>query len=199
MDNQIHDIWLALQTLPMHKINESQVLVQAENIVREASEELSVETRIERLIEVADGVNFEQELVKLIDRIRNTETEITVAVNCPNFPVVTGSVLFTSEQFIVLKHLKTSYLVNLLQTNYFVGVDQKAVFRTINESIDTTTMWLKNLITKQKQVTIYLTNASYLQGQLIRFSQDHLDLLIQGQIYVIPINCLVLLRSGDET
>ena len=182
----------------MHKINESQVLVQAENIVREASEELSVETRIERLIEVADGVNFEQGLVQLIDRIRNTETDITVALNCPNFPVVTGSVFFTSDQFIVLKNLKTSYLINLRHANYFVGVDQKAVFRTTNDSIDTTTMWLKNLISRQKQVTIYLTNGNYLQGQLVRFSQDHVDLLIRDQVFVISINCLILLRSSDE-
>ncbi|MEN9741165.1 MAG: hypothetical protein RIR66_121 [Actinomycetota bacterium] len=167
----------------------------AESILKDAHEEITVETRIEKLIEVTDGIKFEQEHINLIDRIRNTESEITLAINCPSFPIVNGSIRFTSERFLVISNNRINYFVNLSHSIYLAGVDQRAVFRIENSDLDTTSMWVKNLVENQSPVSIYLINGNQLSGKLIRFGNDHLDLLVGKQSYLIPITSLVLLRS----
>ena len=181
----------------MKQVLKHAAIDQAEQIIHAAHEEFTVESRIETLIEVIDGVAFEQEQVNLIDRIRNTENEITVSLNCSNMPVVQGQVRFTSERFLVLKNQNGNFLINLVHTNYFLDVDQRAVFRIENVEIDTTSMWIKNLTQSQSRVSIYLVNGLQISGQLIRFSHDHLDLLVNQQTYLIPITNLVTLRSSS--
>ena len=80
----------------MKQVSSNDAVDLAESILKDAHEEITVETRMEKLLEVADGIKFEQEQINLIDRIRNTEREITLAINCPSFPIVTGSIKFTS-------------------------------------------------------------------------------------------------------
>ena len=180
----------------MKQVSSNDAVDLAESILKDAHEEITVETRIEKLLEVADGIKFEQEHINLLDRIRNTESEITLAVNCPSFPIVTGSIRFTSKQFLVISSNRTNYLVNLHHTIYLTGVDQRAVFRIENSELDTTSMWVKNLIENQSEISIYLITGNQLSGKLIRFGSDHLDLLVNNQIYLIPITSLVLLRSN---
>lgn len=180
----------------MKQVSSSSAVDIAESILKDAHEEITVETRIEKLIEVADGIKFEQEHIKLIDRIRNTESEITLAINCPSFPIVTGSIRFTSDQFLVISKNRINFLVNLAHAIYLAGVDQRAVFRIENSDLDTTSMWVKNLVENLSIVSIYLSNGNQLSGKLIRFGNDHLDLLVHNQTYLIPIKSLVLLRSA---
>lgn len=179
----------------MKQVSSNDAVDLAESILKDAHEEITVETRMEKLLEVADGIKFEQKQINLIDRIRNTEREITLAINCPSFPILTGSIKFTSKQFLVISCNRTNYLVNLGHTIYLAGVDQRAVFRIENSDLDTTSMWVKNLIDDQLQITIYLITGNQLSGKLIRFGSDHLDLLVHNQTYLIPITSLVLLRS----
>lgn len=181
----------------MKQVSSNDAVDLAESILKDAHEEITVETRMEKLLEVADGIKFEQEQINLIDRIRNTEREITLAINCPSFPIVTGSIKFTSKQFLVMGSNRTNYLVNLDHTIYLAGVDQRAIFRIENSDLDTTSMWIKNLIEDQLQITIYLISGNQLSGKLIRFGSDHLDLLVNNQAYLIPLNSLVLLRSSQ--
>ena len=181
----------------MKQVSSNDAVDLAESILKDAHEEITIETRMEKLLEVADGIKFEQEQINLIDRIRNTEREITLAINCPSFPIVTGSIKFTSKQFLVMRSNRTNYLVNLDHTIYLAGVDQRAVFRIENSDLDTTSMWVKNLIEDQLQITVYLISGNQLSGKLIRFGSDHLDLLVNNQTYLIPLNSLVLLRSSQ--
>ncbi len=180
----------------MKQVSSNTAVDLAESILKEAHEEITVETRIEKLIEVADGIKFEQEHINLIDRIRNTESEVTLAINCRSFPIVTGSIRFTSEQFLVISSNRINYLINLAHAIYLAGVDPRAVFRVENSDLDTTTMWVKNLVENQSIVSIYLINGIQLSGTLIRFGNDHLDLLVHNQSYLIPTTSLVLLRSA---
>ena len=180
----------------MKQVSSNDAVDLAESILKDAHEEITVETRIEKLLEVVDGIKFEQEHINLLDRIRNTESEITLAINCPCFPIVTGSIRFTSKQFLVISSNRTNYLVNLDHTIYLTGVDQRAVFRIENSELDTTSMWVKNLIENQSEISIYLITGNQLSGKLIRFGSDHLDLLVNNQTYLIPITSLVLLRSN---
>ena len=180
----------------MKQVSSNHVVDLAESILKDAHEEITVETRIEKLLEVADGIKFEQEHINLIDRIRNTESEITLAINCPSYPVVTGSIRFTSERFLVINSNRINYLVNLTHSIYLAGVDQRAVFRIENCELDTTAMWIKNLVENNSSVCLYLINGNQLNGKLIRFGSDHLDLLVNQQAYLIPISSLVLLRSA---
>lgn len=180
----------------MKQVSSISAVDLAESILKDAHEEITVETRIEKLIEVADGIKFEQEHINLIDRIRNTESEVTLAINCPSFPILTGSIRLTSEQFLVISNSQINYLVNLASAIYLTGVDQRAVFRIENSELNTTSMWVKNLVESQSVVSIYLINGNQLSGKLIRFGNDHLDLLVHNQTYLIPITSLVLLRSA---
>ena len=180
----------------MKQVSSNDAVDLAESILKDAHEEITVETRIEKLLEVADGIKFEQEHINLLDRIRNTESEITLSVNCPSFPIVTGSIRFTSKQFLVISSNRKNYLVNLDHTTYLTGVDQRAVFRIENSELDTTSMWVKNLIENQSEISIYLISGNQLSGKLIRFGSDHLDLLVNNQTYLISITSLVLLRSN---
>lgn len=181
----------------MKQVSSNDAVDLAESILKDAHEEITVETRMEKLLEVADGIKFEQEQINLIDRIRNTESEITLAINCPSFPILTGSIKFTSKQFLVISSSRTNYLINLDHTVYLAGVDHRAVFRIENKNLDTTSMWVKNLIEDQSPISIYLISGSQLSGKLIRFGSDHLDLLVNSQTYLIPICSLVLLRSSQ--
>ena len=87
--------------------------------------------------------------------------------------------------------------MNLDHTIYLAGVDQRAIFRIENSDLDTTSMWIKNLIEDQSPISIYLISGNQLSGKLIRFGSDHLDLLVNNQAYLIPLNSLVLLRSSQ--
>ena len=180
------------------EISSIEVLDQAENILRDVKEEIEIENRIDKALELTDAIRFEQESVSLIDRIRNTETEISMAINCPNFPVVTGEVRFTSDEYLVLAKDKNNFLINLCQVSYVVGVDNLATFRPNEFQVNTTFLWIKNLIDAENLLTIYLTNGNQLHGQLIRFSNDHFDLRVKNHNFLIPASAIVLIRSTDE-
>lgn len=180
------------------EISSIEVLDQAENILKDVGEEIEIENRIEKNLEVSEAVRSEQELITLIDRIRNTESEIAATINCPSYPVVTGEIRFTSEKYLVLHKPNSDFLINLAHITYLVGIDQRAIFKSELFQVDTTLMWLNNLIDHQNQVTIYLVNGNQLCGQLIRFSQDHLDVQIATQVFLIPISAVILIRSSIE-
>ena len=175
-----------------------EVLDQAENILRDVKEEIEIENRIDKVLELTDAIRFEQESVSLIDRIRNTDAEISMAINCPNFPVVTGEVRFTSDEYLVLAKDKNNFLINLSQVSYVVGVDNLATFRPNEFQVNTTFLWIKNLIDAENLLTIFLTNGNQLQGQLIRFSDDHFDLRVKNHNFLIPSSAIVLIRSTNE-
>ena len=84
-------------------LSQLQLLDQTENFLRDIQEDVEIENRFETLLEVNENTRSEQELINLIDRIRNTENNISIMLNSSIFPVVTGLVRFSSDQFVVLQ------------------------------------------------------------------------------------------------
>lgn len=187
------------QTLRMENqkfdVMQLEVLAQVEAILAQVAEEITVESRIEKLLEVTQLVRQQHESINLIDRIRNTDGEVTVQLNCQNFSTITGSIKFTSDNYLVISNANCDYFLNCSFIELVLGVDSRAVFRTTNLAVDTTLLWLKNLIEVNKQVSIQLASGKYLSGQIIRSNYDHLDLLVNGQTLLIPLHSIVLLRS----
>lgn len=181
-----------------NSMSQLQLLDQTENIFRDTQEDVEIENRLETLLEVSESTRSEQESIRLIDRIRNTENEISIMLNCSIFPVVSGNVRFSSVNFVVLQSGLTNYFVNLSKIVYLICVDQRAIFRTEDLLIDTTTMWLKNLIDNFAAISIYLTNGIHMTGYLIRFSKDHVDMQINQNLYLIPFSAIVLIRCNYE-
>lgn len=175
-----------------------EILDQAAIILRDAQDEIAIEDRIDDSLEVIENIRYEQESINLIDRIRNTEDQITIRVNCSSFPIVIGSVRFTSDEFIVIRTKPADFLVNISQVLMVSQVEELAVFRTNQGEINTTTMWIKNLIDCETQVTIYLVGGNQLVGKLTRFSHDHLDLRTNTLNILLPLSAVVLIRSSNE-
>jgi hypothetical protein len=147
---------------------ELNILAQVDEILDQAAQDIKVESRIEKLLEVSQIVKDQQETVDLIDRIRNTEGQ------------------------------KTKYLIALNQVEIISGADEKAIFRTTNYQVNTPLLWLKNLIDDCKLVTVQLISGRAILGQISRLNSDHLDLVSASQINLIPFNSIVYLRSSNE-
>lgn len=177
---------------------ELNILAQVDEILDQAAQDIKVESRIEKLLEVSQIVKDQQETVDLIDRIRNTEGQIKIAFTQKELPNVIGEVQFTSDEFLVLKQGNTKYLIALNQVEIISGVDEKAIFRTTNYQVNTPLLWLKNLIDDCKLVTVQLISGRAISGQISRFNSDHLDLVSASQINLIPFNSIVYLRSSNE-
>ena len=136
------------QTLQMEiqkfDLNSLEVLAQANSIVSQAAEDITVETRIEKRLEITQLIRSAQEQVSLLDRIRNTDGQITLCLNCANYPTVSGEIRFTSEDFLVIDQSQAQFLVRLNQIEYIFGAENKGIYRNANNSVDTTLLWLKN-------------------------------------------------------
>lgn len=174
------------------------VLVQASEILNQAAQDITIENRIEKLIEVNQIVREEQETVNLIDRIRNTAGEIKLHFAQKELPNLAGEIQFTSEDFLVLKQAKTQYLIALKQVEIISGVDDKAILRNLSQELNTPLLWLKNLVDAQNSVTVQLLSGRTLSGKINRLSCDHLDLSSSTQISLVPLNSIVFLRCDYE-
>ncbi len=182
-----------------HDLGALEVLDQTAKFLQEIGEEIFIEERINKTIEIDEVIRCEQEVINLIDRIRNTENEITVTINNSCLPALNGEVRFTSEKYLVIANQKAHFLINLSHLIMLSQVDNKAVFRTEYFPAETTTMWIKNLIDKNTQVTIFLSGDRQITGQITRFSHDHLDLHInQVQKLLIPLYAIQVIRSLNE-
>ena len=177
---------------------ELSILAQVHDILDQAAQDITVETRIEKLLEVSQIVKDQQETIDLIDRIRNTAGQIKIAFVQKELPNLIGEVQFTSDEFLVLKQGKTKYLVALNHIEIISGVDERAVFRNANQQLNTPLLWLKNLIDDCKLVTVQLISGRAISGQISRFNSDHLDLVSASQVNLISLNSIVYLRSSNE-
>ena len=177
---------------------ELSILAQVHDILDQAAQDITVETRIEKLLEVSQIVKDQQETIDLIDRIRNTAGQIKIAFVQKELPNLIGEVQFTSDEFLVLKQGKTKYLVALNYIEIISGVDERAVFRNANQQLNTPLLWLKNLIDDCKLVTVQLISGRAISGQISRFNSDHLDLVSASQVNLISLNSIVYLRSSNE-
>lgn len=191
------------QTLQMEiqkfDLNSLEVLAQADSIVSQAVEDITVETRIEKRLEISQLIRSAQEQVSLLDRIRNTEGQLTLCLNCANYPTVSGEIRFTSEDFLVIAQRQAQFLVRLNQIEYIFGAETKGIHRTTNNSVDTTLLWLKNLIDSNRQVFVHLIGGKTFIGQIVRLNSDHFDLLVNQSSYLIPLAATALIRSNNET
>ncbi len=183
-----------------HKLSvpEYSVLSQADQILAAAAEEISIEERIEKRLEITQLIREQQEDVDLLDRIRNTEGHLIILLKSEMFPTITGEVRFTGKEFLVLNTNHSEELVNLNFVEIIDGLDQKAIFRINNSQVDTTLLWLKNLIDNNRSVQIWLSSGKSISGQIIRHNSDHLDVVANNKIRVIPMKSIVLLRSLNE-
>ena len=191
------------QTLQMEiqkfDLNSLEVLAQANSIVSQAAEDITVETRIEKRLEITQLIRSAQEQVSLLDRIRNTDGQITLCLNCANYPTVSGEIRFTSEDFLVIDQSQAQFLVRLNQIEYIFGAENKGIYRNANNSVDTTLLWLKNLIDSNHHVSVHLISGKTFTGQIVRLNSDHFDLLVNQNTYLIPLVAIALIRSNNET
>lgn len=191
------------QTLRMEiqkfDFNSLEILAQANSIVSQAAEDISVENRIEKRLEISQLIRSAQEQVSLLDRIRNTEGQITLCLNCANYPMITGEIRFTSDDFLVLDQGQAQFLVRLNQIEYISGAETKGIYRNVNNSVDTTLLWLKNLIESNRHVSVQLASGKTFSGQIVRLNHDHFDLLVNQNRYLIPLAAIALIRSNNET
>jgi hypothetical protein len=186
-----------------YETSATEVLEHAASYLLEIGEEIFIEERVIRTVEVFEAIRFEQELINLIDRVRNTENEIVITTNSDSLPVIHGKVRFTSDRYLVISNTFGDYLINLAHIVLINEVDNRAVFRTEHFPIETTTMWIKNLIDQQLLVTIFLVGVRQLSGQITRFGHDHLDLVIDNpqdlmQRILIPLSAIQIIRSLNE-
>ena len=191
------------QTLQMEiqkfDLNSLEVLAQANSIVSQAAEDITVETRIEKRLEITQLIRSAQEQVSLLDRIRNTDGQITLCLNCANYPTVSGEIRFTSEDFLVIDQSQAQFLVRLNQIEYIFGAENKGIYRNANNSVDTTLLWLKNLIDSNHHVSVHLISGKTFTGQIVRLNFDHFDLLVNQNTYLIPLVAIALIRNNNET
>ena len=191
------------QTLQMEiqkfDLNSLEVLAQANSIVSQAAEDITVETRIEKRLEITQLIRSAQEQVSLLDRIRNTDGQITLCLNCANYPTVSGEIRFTSEDFLVIDQSQAQFLVRLNQIEYIFGAENKGIYRNANNSVDTTLLWLKNLIDSNHHVSVHLISGKTFTGQIVRLNSDHFDLLVNQNTYLIPLVAIALIRNNNET
>lgn len=191
------------QTLQMEiqkfDLNSLEVLAQANSIVSQAAEDITVETRIEKRLEITQLIRSAQEQVSLLDRIRNTDGQITLCLNCANYPTVSGEIRFTSEDFLVIDQSQAQFLVRLNQIEYIFGAENKGIYRNANNSVDTTLLWLKNLIDSSHHVSVHLISGKTFTGQIVRLNSDHFDLLVNQNTYLIPLVAIALIRNNNET
>lgn len=191
------------QTLQMEiqkfDLNSLEVLAQANSIVSQAAEDITVETRIEKRLEITQLIRSAQEQVSLLDRIRNTDGQITLCLNCANYPTVSGEIRFTSEDFLVIDQSQAQFLVRLNQIEYIFGAENKGIYRNANNSVDTTLLWLKNLIDSNHHVSLHLISGKTFTGQIVRLNSDHFDLVVNQNRYLIPLVAIALIRSNNET
>ena len=191
------------QTLQMEiqkfDLNSLEVLAQANSIVSQAAEDITVETRIEKRLEITQLIRSAQEQVSLLDRIRNTDGQITLCLNCANYPTVSGEIRFTSEDFLVIDQSQAQFLVRLNQIEYIFGAENKGIYRNANNSVDTTLLWLKNLIDSSHHVSVHLISGKTFTGQIVRLNSDHFDLLVNQNTYLIPLVAIALIRKNNET
>lgn len=191
------------QTLQMEiqkfDLNSLEVLAQANSIVSQAAEDITVETRIEKRLEITQLIRSAQEQVSLLDRIRNTDGQITLCLNCANYPTVSGEIRFTSDEFLVIDQSQAQFLVRLNQIEYIFGAENKGIYRNANNSVDTTLLWLKNLIDSSHHVSVHLISGKTFTGQIVRLNSDHFDLLVNQNTYLIPLVAIALIRSNNET
>lgn len=191
------------QTLQMEiqkfDLNSLEVLAQANSIVSQAVEDITVETRIEKRLEITQLIRSAQEQVSLLDRIRNTDGQITLCLNCANYPTVSGEIRFTSEDFLVIDQSQAQFLVRLNQIEYIFGAENKGIYRNANNSVDTTLLWLKNLIDSSHHVSVHLISGKTFSGQIVRLNSDHFDLLVNQNTYLIPLVAIALIRNNNET
>lgn len=191
------------QTLQMEiqkfDLNSLEVLAQANSIVSQAAEDITVETRIEKRLEITQLIRSAQEQVSLLDRIRNTDGQITLCLNCANYPTVSGEIRFTSDEFLVIDQSQAQFLVRLNQIEYIFGAENKGIYRNANNSVDTTLLWLKNLIDSNHQVSVHLISGKTFTGQIVRLNSDHFDLLVNQNTYLIPLVAIALIRNNNET
>ena len=180
------------------EIGSVEVLDQAENFLRAASEEIEIESRLDKSVEVFEAVRAEQELISLIDRIRNTDSQISILTTNKSLPAVTGDIRFTSEKYLVISNQQSDYLISLDQILLVNQVAEQAVFRTNYFAVETTTMWIKNLIDLETEVNIYLVGGHQVSGKLMRFGHDHLDVQINRQKALIPNSAIAIIRSKNE-
>jgi hypothetical protein len=180
------------------ELSSVEVLDQAENLLRAASEEIEIETRLDKSVEVFEAVRAEQELISLIDRVRNTEGQISILTGNKSLPAITGEVRFTSDKYIVITNQQSDFLISLDQILLVNQVAEQAVFRTNHILVETTTMWIKNLIDLETEVNIYLVGGHLVSGKLIRFGHDHLDVQINLQTALIPTSAISIIRSKNE-
>lgn len=180
------------------EIGSVEVLDQAENFLRAASEEIEIESRLDKSVEVFEAVRAEQELINLIDRIRNTDSQISILTTNKSLPAVTGDIRFTSEKYLVISNQQSDYLISLDQILLVNQVAEQAVFRTNYFAVETTTMWIKNLIDLETEVNIYLVGGHQVSGKLMRFGHDHLDVQINRQKALIPNSAIAIIRSKNE-
>ena len=190
------------QTLQMDmqkfELDSLQVLAQANSILSQAAEDITVETRIEKRLEVSQIVRSIQENISLLDRLRNTEGPVTICLNCENYPIVSGEIRFTSEDFLVLDKPQAQFLVRLNQIEYIFGAETRGIYRNVNNSVNTPLLWFKNLIDASKQVSVNLVSGKTFTGQIIRLNSDHFDLLVRQNTYLIPLAAIALIRSNNE-
>ncbi len=191
------------QTLQMEiqkfDLNSLEVLAQANSIVSQAAEDITVETRIEKRLEITQLIRSAQEQVSLLDRIRNTDGQITLCLNCANYPTVSGEIRFTSDEFLVIDQSQAQFLVRLSQIEYIFGAENKGIYRNANNSVDTTLLWLKNLIDSNHHVSVHLISGKTFTGQIVRLNSDHFDLVVNQNRYLIPLVAIALIRSNNET
>lgn len=180
------------------EMNSIKVLDDLELIVRSATEEIAVESRLEETLEIYESIRFEQESINFVDRLRNTEGEIQVAINDKNFPLITGEIRFTSDDHLVLANSQADYFISNSQICFINRVDNKAIFRIQNLPIETTTLWIKNVIDQQKVVSVSLLSGIQIIGKINRFGHDHLDFQSRNQNYLLPIAAIVLIRSNNS-
>lgn len=180
------------------EISSVEVLDQAENLLREVSEEIEIETRLDKSVEVFEAIRAEQELINLIDRIRNTEGQISILTGLKHFPTITGEVRFTSDKYVVLANAQSNLLISLNQILLVNQVAEQAVFRAEHFPVETTTMWIKNLIDLGIEVSIYLVSGQQITGKIIRFGHDHLDVQFKCQKVLIPTSAIAIIRSVNE-
>lgn len=179
-----------------NELNAIEVLDQLEVIVQSAAEEIVVESRLEETLEIYESIRYEQELINFIDRLRNTEGEIQVTMACKNYPLITGEIRFTSDEYLVLSNSQADYFIASKHICLINNADPKAIFRMDTLPIETTMLWIKNLIDAQSLVSVTLLGDIQLVGTIIRFGHDHLDFVAASKYFVIPMSAIVVIRSN---
>jgi hypothetical protein len=179
------------------------VLDQVEVILQDVAELVETENRVDETLELTESIRLEQESINLIDRIRNTAGEITISLNCPSYPLLTGLVRFSSPEYLVLRGNNSDYFINLAQIVMLKSVDERAIFKLTQLEFDTTKMWLKNLLDESQYVTVFLADGSQHDGVVTRLNHDHIDLVNYNcanskTSLLIPLDSITLIRKSNE-